>query len=151
MANFNHTYTEEGFFERLMAEYLKYDTLYIGFDFDNTIWNYDKYHNAYDSSNTDARFDEVVELLKLCKQAGMKLCLWTSCWSDEEESLKADICKDWGIEVDYINCSPLSPGAKKPHFNVLLDDKSGLEEVYHILSKLLLMIATFNYIEDKSN
>ena len=47
MANFNHPYNTEGMFNRLMSEYLKYDTLYIGFDFDNTIWDYDTYKSNY--------------------------------------------------------------------------------------------------------
>lgn len=142
----NHPYNTEGLFNRLMREYLKYDTLYIGFDFDNTIWDYDTYKSNYDPKNTDAQLIEIVELLKLCKQAGMKLCLWTSCPSQEEEDKKVEVCKEWGIEPDYINCSPLSPGAKKPHFNALLDDKAGLESVYHVLSKILLINATYNYI-----
>jgi hypothetical protein len=146
MANFNHPYNTEGMFNRLMAEYLKYDTLYIGFDFDNTIWDYDKYKNAYDSSNTDAMHKEVVDTLKLAKQMGLKLCLWTSCPSEEEENLKVQVCKDWGIEPDYINWSPLSPGAKKPHFNLLLDDKAGLESAIQILCKLIVLNGVFNYM-----
>lgn len=142
----NHPYNTEGLFNRLMREYLEYDTLYIGFDFDNTIWDYDTYKSNYDPKNTDAQLTEIVELLKLCKQAGMKLCLWTSCPSQEEENKKVEVCKEWGIEPDYINCSPLSPGAKKPHFNALLDDKAGLESVYHVLSKLLLINITYNYM-----
>ena len=148
MENFNHPYNTDGAFERLMTEYLKYDTLYIGFDFDNTIWDYDNYGNKYED-NPDAVHWEIVDLLKNCKKIGLKLCLWTSCPKKEDEIIKNDLCRKWGIEPDYLNWSPLSPGATKPHFNLLLDDRAGLESTYHILCKLLLMNAVFNYTKDK--
>lgn len=142
-----HPYYTEGAFNRLMQEYLKYDTLYIGFDFDNTIWDYDNYGDNYED-NPDAVHWEIVELLKNCKKVGMKLCLWTSCQIKKDEIIKSHLCKEWGIEPDYINWSPLSPGATKPHFNLLLDDRAGLEDCMHMLSKLLTMIGMFKYMEN---
>lgn len=143
-----HPYYTDGAFNRLLAEYLKYDTLYIGFDFDNTIWDYDTYKDKYED-NHDAVHWEIVDILKLCKQIGLKLCLWTSCSKKEDEDIKAELCTKWGIEPDYINWSPLSPGATKPHFNLLLDDRAGLESCVQILNKLLFMNAAFNYMKDK--
>lgn len=143
-----HPYYTEGAFDRLLAEYLKYDTLYIAFDFDNTIWDYDTYGDKYED-NYDAVCWEIVELLKGVKQAGLKLILWTSCPKKEDEDIKAELCTKWGIKPDYINYSPLSPGAVKPHFNLLLDDRAGLESAAQILSKLLLLNAVYNYMENK--
>ena len=37
---------------------------------------------------------------------------------------------------DYLNWSPLSPGATKPHFNLLIDDRGGLESSINILTGL---------------
>ena len=143
----NHPYNHDGTFKRLYIEYLKYGTLYIAFDFDNTIWDHDKYGNQYDyyAEDSIAFHEQVINLLKKCKELGMKLILWTSCSSDEEENKKNDICKYWGIEPDYLNWSPLSPGAKKPHFNLLLDDRAGLEEAYEVLEKLVMRIELDKY------
>ncbi len=137
-----HPYYTDGAYERLIAEYLKYDTLYIAFDFDNTIWDYDTYGNKYED-NHDAVHWNIVELLKEAKKAGMKLILWTSCPNKMDEITKNDLCRTWGIEPDYINWSPLSPGATKPHFNLLLDDRAGLESAVNILNRI------FERIENK--
>lgn len=146
----NHPYYTEGAFNRLLAEYLKYDTLYIAFDFDNTIWDYDTYKDKYED-NHDAVHWDIVELLKGCKKMGLKLILWTSCPDEESEKIKTDLCSAWGIEPDYINWSPLSPGTTKPHFNLLLDDRAGLESSVQMLSKLLIMNAAFNYMNNKKD
>ena len=149
-----HPYYTDGAFNRLLTEYLKYDTLYIAFDFDNTIWDYDRYKDDYryeyddidgyrnygKEYRTTAIHWDIVNLLEGCKNIGLKLCLWTSCPKKEDEKKKVEICKQLGIEPDYINCSPLSPGAVKPHFNLLLDDRAGLESAVSILSKLLIII-----------
>ena len=135
----NHPYNEQGQFNRLLEEYKKYDTIYIAFDFDNTIWKHDEYKNQYENNHNAVHW-EIIDLLKKAKELGMKLCLWTSCYNDEEERKKADLCAVWGIDPDYINWSPLSPNAKKPHFNLLLDDRAGLESGYNILRKLILEV-----------
>ena len=148
MANFNHRCSNSGMIERLYKGYLKYGTLYIAFDFDNTIWDYDKFGDNYED-NPDAVHWDIVELLRGCKKIGLKLILWTSCPKIEDEITKNDLCRAWGIEPDYINCSPLSPGAKKPHFNLLLDDRAGLESAVQMLTKLLAMNAAFNIMNKK--
>ena len=137
--NFNHPYFNKGAIDKLYADYLKYGTLYIAFDFDNTIWNFNKYNANYED-NPDAVFWDIVNLLKKCKEHGMKLILWTSCPIPWDELKKNQLCKAWGIEPDYLNCSPLSPGAVKPHFSLLLDDKAGLESSVYILEELLKKI-----------
>lgn len=140
--NFNHPYNNQGSIERLYRDYLKYDTLYIAFDFDNTIWDFDNAKTNY-SDNIEFAHKNVIDILKKCKKHGFKLILWTSCPKIEDEITKNDICKSWGIDPDYINWSPLSPGATKPHFSLLLDDRAGLESAMYILDEL------FKRIENK--
>ena len=139
----DHPYNEAGSYARLLHDYKKYGSIFIGFDFDNTIWDHDNYGGFY-KDNKNAVHWSVVNLLKECKELGMKLCLWTCCATDEEEKLKADICAKCGIDPDYINWSPLSPGAKKPHFSILLDDRAGLETSYSTLRKLVDTIKSEN-------
>ena len=132
----NHPYFDKGAIVRLLTDYVKYDTLYIAFDFDNTIWDYDNYKDNYED-NKGALHNNIINILKEAKGLGMKLILWTSCISKQDEITKNELCKIWGIEPDYLNCSPLSPGATKPHFNLLLDDRAGLESSYNILKEVI--------------
>lgn len=54
----------------------------------------------------------------------------------EKERLeeKKRYCEELGIRVDYINESPILTGAKKPYYNILLDDRAGLLEAFDNLS-----------------
>jgi len=137
--NFNHPFFNKGAIEKLYTDYQKYGSLYIAFDFDNTIWDFKKYENNYED-NHDAVFWDIVNLLKKAKSHGMKLILWTSCPTKQDEIKKNDLCKIWGIEPDYLNWSPLSPGAIKPHFNHLLDDRAGLESAVYVLEEVIKLI-----------
>lgn len=77
-------YTES--LSRLQEEYNKYETLYIAFDFDNTVFDY---HQKGDT------FPKVEELLKKCKKEGLKLILFTA---NEQEKLNSaiDFCTKRG-------------------------------------------------------
>lgn len=43
-----------------------------------------------------------------------------------------EYCEHYGIRVDYINESPVMQ-TKKPYYNILLDDRAGLDSAYTIL------------------
>ena len=137
----NHPKNEEGVFNNLIEKYNKNSTLYIGVDFDNTLWPY----GMVERNEIPQGFKEVIELLQQCKKHGLKLCLWTLPLSQENLDWKIQWCKNHGIEMDYINESPLlneySKEFKKPHFNLLLDDVAGLESSYSILVNII------NYID----
>ena len=138
---FNHPKNEVGVFEDLIKKYEKYGTLYIGVDFDNTLLPYgrtDLYEEDDDDSDMGiSGFVDIVSLLRWCKKLGMKLCLWSLPMSDENLDWKVEWCRSHGIEMDYINESPLlsehSKKYGKPHFNLLLDDVAGLESSFSIL------------------
>lgn len=129
-----HPKNEEGVFWDLVKKYKKYGTLYIGVDFDNTLLPYGNF------IKTSFGFFDILNVLRDCKYYGMKLCLWSLPTSDENLEWKVKWCKEHGIEMDYINCSPLmkeySNKYGKPHFNLLLDDVAGLESSYSILVNL---------------
>lgn len=117
--------------ERLKQEYKLHHTLVIGFDFDNTI---------YDSHDNGLNVDPVKLLLKQCSVLGFTMCLYTiSSNPDEMTTLdKIDYCTGIGIQVDYVNKSPLLPNPYKPFFNILLDDRAGLAAAYNTLRTALL-------------
>ena len=134
--NFLHPYYDLGCVERLYNEFKTHGKLVVGFDFDNTI---------FDVHNNGGSYKCVIDLLKECKKLGFVLCLYTAELREDWLKWKVDYCKHFGIEPDYVNESPLLPGTKKPFFNILLDDRAGLESAYKILKQVV------DYANSKSN
>lgn len=120
---------DEETYNRLLIEYKKYNSLYVAFDFDNTVYDYHK---------TGDTFPKLEELLIKCRRFNMNLILFTA---NEGEKLPEIInyCKERGYEPDYINENPMFP-TRKPYYNILLDDRAGLKSSYDTLSKLLFQI-----------
>jgi hypothetical protein len=132
--NFNHPFNDTNCCKRLIEEYEEHGKLVIGFDFDNTI---------FDCHNNGGNYSDVISLLKKCKELGFILCLFTAELNPEWINWKIKYCEHFGIKPDYINESPIMNGTKKPVFNILLDDRAGLESTFRTLINLLI------YIEDK--
>ena len=141
---FNHPKNEQKVFEDLIEKYEKFESLYIGVDFDNTILPYGEDDICDEMEDTESEYYEglmsLIELLRWAKTLNMKLCLWTLPTSQENLDWKIKWCSSHGIEMDYINESPLldnfSKKFGKPHFNLLLDDTAGLESSFNILYNL---------------
>jgi hypothetical protein len=114
---------------RLKKEYSEYKSLFIAFDFDNTVFDY---HQSGDS------YPIVENLLAECKQLGFKLILFTA---NEDEKLEKAVqyCTKHGYAPDYINESPIME-TRKPFYNLLLDDRAGLGEAIKLLSELIQSI-----------
>lgn len=136
---FTHPKNEVGVFKDLVAKYEKFGTLYIGVDFDNTLLPYgvDELFDEDGNPVVENGFFDVIELLRWAKLLGMKLCLWSLPTSDENLEWKIQWCRSHGLEMDFVNESPLlnefSEKYGKPHFNLLLDDVAGLESGFSIL------------------
>ncbi len=123
-----HPFNTKSCINRLKSEYDKYKKLVIGFDFDNTI---------FDMHNTGGDYSMVISLLQECKKLGFILCLYTADLREDWIEWKVKYCKHFKIDPDYINESPLLSGTKKPFFNLLLDDRAGLESAYIILHNIV--------------
>lgn len=108
---------------RLLDDYKRHGNLIVAFDFDNTI---------YDYHDKGASFYCVENLLRECSELGFTMILFTA----NEDKEKLDFCKLYcfqcGIRIDYVNESPVM-NTRKPYYNILLDDRAGLEEAYKIL------------------
>ena len=124
----NHPYCDIGCITRLKNELNTHGRLVIGFDFDNTI---------FDVHNRGGNYTDIIEVLRKCKKHGWILCLYTAELRENWLKWKVDYCRHFGIEPDYVNESPLLKGTKKPFFNLLLDDRAGLESAYTILKYIL--------------
>lgn len=122
-----HPFNDEGAFERLLADYKRYKTLIVGFDFDNTVFDY---------NNNGGDYSEIIELLKECKSLRFNICLYTIT---DRIDWKYKHCCKLGIKPDYVNESPviIEQGSNKPFFNILLDDRAGLESAYNMLSRVI--------------
>lgn len=107
--------------DRLKREYLEHQNLIIGFDFDNTIYD-------YHSDNLELR--PVIDLLVKCSELGFTMCLITM---PDRIIGKVRHTKGLGINTDYINDSPVMTNKEKPYLNILLDDRAGLSASYNIL------------------
>lgn len=125
---FYHPYEFRGCYNRLCQEFDTHKKLVIGFDFDNTI---------FDVHNKGGNYSQVIDILQECKKLGWTLCLYTAELREDWLKWKVDYCKHFGIEPDYVNESPLLKGTKKPFFNLLLDDRAGLEGAYFLLKQVV--------------
>ena len=133
--NLSHPFATTGATARLKEEFDTYGKLVIGFDFDNTI---------FDFHNNGGHYSDIIKILQECKKLGFTLCLFTAEPDEEWLKWKIAYCKHFGIEPDYVNDSPLFPGTKKPFFSILLDDRAGLESAYCTLANVI------NYANSKS-
>lgn len=130
LLKFNHPFSESATKTRLLKEYIQHNgQLVVGVDFDNTI---------FDTHATGGDFSCVVDLIRECILRGMTICLYTS--SEEESDIDRKVVQFtemFGKKPDFVNYSPLSPKAAKPFFNILLDDRAGLEQSWNSLYYVL--------------
>lgn len=108
---------------KLLDQYALHKSLIVAFDFDDTIFDYFK--KGY-------RYPMVIDLLYRCQELGFTLIMLTTKESDDS-SFQVEYCESLGIFVKYVNEGPVMPKARKPFFNVYLDDKAGLRQAYEIL------------------
>ena len=119
---------------RLKEDYLKHGSLFIMFDFDDTVYPY---------SNKEDTCNKVIATLKRCNKAGFKLILFTARERENGLEFAEQYLKELGIEYLYTNCNPegdikLGGVTRKPYCNLLLDDKAGLG---HALEALIILLS----------
>lgn len=121
-------------FERLLSEYEKYGSLYIGVDFDGTLHDYHK---------TGATYEMVRQLVRDLKSINCKIIIWTSY---PDLNYVRNFCQVHDIPFDDINEGgiPLGWESKKLMLSALLDDRAGLIQVYEELRILVNIILQEN-------
>ena len=128
-----HPFNQQACLERLKNEYDKYGKLIVAFDFDNTIYDFHKNGGDY---------SEVIDLLKECIKLEFDLILFTVDEDPNEVSEKVRwlVSNDlWSYKSShfFVNTGPLFSGSRKRYYNILLDDRAGLEESYNILKQVI--------------
>lgn len=126
---------------RLAKDFKKHNNLIVAFDFDNTIFDY---------HNNGGDYSEVISLLKECSSLGFIMILFTSDDSPTRLEWMVEYCFHYGIRVDYINESPIMDTIK-PYYNILLDDRAGLESAYNSLNDAINLIKEIKHASIKSN
>lgn len=118
---------------RLVDEWSKYGCNFvIAYDFDNTV---------YDYHNQGHKYDDVIGLLRECKEFGAHLVVFTANDEDKHPPI-IDYLKTNNIPFDAINENPpFVPvqSSKKIYSNHFLDDRAGLSSAYYCL-RLALQI-----------
>lgn len=126
--------------KRLYDEWIKYGSIIIAFDFDNTVSPY--------PLDKEYLFPKVIQLLRDCKELGCHLTLFTSCNPDRFTEIEK-YCLENNIPFDMINDTPekIPFKGRKVYYNILLDDRAGLSAAYSILKNVYTMVQHHNYME----
>jgi hypothetical protein len=117
---------------RLIKEWKEHGELIIAYDFDNTVYDYHKEGHNY---------HEVIQLLRECKEYGAYLIVFTAA-EDERHDFVKNFLGINDIPWDAINKN--KPGlpfkGRKIYYNVLLDDRAGLESAVWALKMALMYL-----------
>ena len=120
------------YFERLLKEWRTYGKIIIACDFDDTISKW----------SMESDYKEVIDTLKVAKQTGAYIVIFTACNSDRYDEIRS-YCTEKGLEIDSINQNPIDlPYGKngKIYANIFLDDRAGLNESLAILEMAMYTI-----------
>ncbi len=114
------------YLERLEQEWDQYGKIIIACDYDDTIspWKMKGFNPQ-----------RVIEVLKVAKQTGAFVVIFTSCNEERYEEI-TNYCKSQGLEIDAINETPIDlpyGKNKKIYANVFIDDRAGINEALNIL------------------
>lgn len=126
---------ENSAYNRLWAEYNKYNSLIIAVDYDDTLFNFHRTNDSYEM---------VQQLVRDLYSIGCKIIIW----SGSENVNDMDIyLRENNIPWDLINENLLINGnwasgkdSRKIYANAYIDDRAGLKEVYADLTKLVLEV-----------
>jgi len=130
--------------KRLLDVYKKHNTLFIAIDFDDTF---------YDCHNQGYKFNNVIQLIKDCNNLNFKVTIFTAS-KPSRFQLMLDYCDQIGIKVEGINKNPenLPEGigsSGKIFYNLLLDDRAGLDSAYKILKEVVDIIKQIHINNEK--
>ena len=135
------------YYGRLKDELNKYGKLVVAYDFDDTV---------YDFHNKGRSYTNIIELLRRLKNLDIAyLVVYTCSEKERYEEIKNYLIEN-NIPFDSINELPDEikgkvPSGNKLYYNVLLDDRAGLDMPYNALSTLCLNIEERNRFIKESN
>jgi hydroxymethylpyrimidine pyrophosphatase-like HAD family hydrolase len=122
---------------RLLSAYREHPRLIVAVDFDDTV---------FDFHNHGYKFPKAIELIKRAQAAGFYIVGFTASKPERYPFIQEHF-ESLGIKLDAINTNviPSAYGnSGKIFYNILLDDRAGLEQAMDILSRTLNIIKTSN-------
>ena len=110
--------------KKIIRNYEKFSNIVVGVDFDFTLVD----------AVTNETYQDIVKILKRGQRNEVIYCIWTA--NDNNDYVKSKWLEA-DLEFHYYNESPINPGSRKPHFNILLDDSAGLKEALDLFVSFL--------------
>lgn len=128
------------YYQRLYEEWVQHGKIVAAVDFDDTIspWKFKDQEDLI-------KLDKTINLLKVCKQTGIWLVVFTACNEDRYEEIKK-YCTDKGLDIDGINITPIDvPYGKngKIYANIFLDDRAGIDEALDMLEVTVYKVRAY--------
>ena len=107
-------------------------------DWDYLFWAIDihdvLFPGQYASDQEFHPYNGSIEVLKwISDRSDQKIIIWTSSYSQHFDDVKKFFAKEHSVWLDFHNCNPICSNTDyadfttKFYFNILLDDKSGME------------------------
>ncbi len=123
----DHYLDAQNAYQRLLDEYLRYGSLVVAFDFDDTVYDYHQKGRSY---------HDVIGLLRDLRRIGCYLICWTG---QQDPDFVADYLRSNDIPFDAVNEHPpfRASQSRKVYANAYLDDRAGLAQVFGELSALV--------------
>ena len=125
-------FSTEACVNRLLKEWDEHSRLIIACDFDDTLSGH---------HDIEVVREQMIELIKACKQMGCFIIIYTARGWDEYDEIK-DFCNKYEIPYDTINGS--NPEVKikcaersKLFYNIFFDDRCGLGQAYEIMVRTI--------------
>lgn len=118
---------------RLLKEYETHKRLIVAVDFDDTVFDFHKAGHEYLG---------VLSLLRKCKELGFYVILFTGSPRAQWTTQCAHLAM-LGVNVDTVNANPIAMpfgNDGKIYFNILLDDRAGLGQAFHVLNETISII-----------
>lgn len=125
---------------RLFKEWEKHNSLIIAVDFDDTVFDFHK---------AGTNHDQVVALLKECVGLKFHIVVFTASAPERHDDIRKHM-ESIGVPIAAINKNAIE-GLKYGHhgkiyFNILLDDRAGLQQAYITLNTVVKMIKDYDPI-----
>ena len=117
---------------RLVEEWKKYRKIIIGYDFDDTVYDFHRKGRVY---------NDVMNLLRKCKKLGAYFIVFTCCGEDEYDKIR-NYLNENNLPYDKINedLEFVQFKGRKVYCNIMLDDRSGLSSAYKVLLETIKII-----------
>lgn len=131
--------------ERLFTEWKTHGKIILALDFDDTVspWK-------WTSEEDITRYKKLLALIADCKQVGAYVMVFTACNPERYEHIRS-YCLQNGLIIDTINTPPIQGlpygNHVKPYYNILLDDRAGLDEAIKTLENAMYLMRAQNASE----